>query len=440
MTEPQHHKELYTSLENLTIHQNELIRISEDVESSILNSLNGQPSSFKMLKSFLGIPTGKEVGDYLAIDFGGTKLRILLVRLLGNSNYQILKTKTAILKSDEYNYISDKASAESLFDFISTLIQSISINCQKIKLGFTFSYPSKQEALNSASLMEWTKEIQTSGVVGNDVNLLLQEALLRRGLNHINPVAVINDTVGTMLTAAYQDRNTSIGSICGTGHNTCYLEQGVLPAMIINLEAGNYTNIPFSYYDDLLDKSSDKPGQQRLEKLVSGRYIGELFRLTCKDLNEKGILFKNHSIPILEMKDTFNAQHLAGILSDISPGRSNLKQWLEALTSYPISMDDLDIVNKIAETIVHRSANLVAATFLGILKHIDPNLTRHHSIALDGSLFEKMPGYSQTVRNSFDKFLHDPSKSKIKLVLTKEGSGVGAAIAAALASQTIRQT
>jgi len=44
-------------------------------------------------------------------------------------------------------------------------------------LGFTFSFPCKQESLASARLSEWTKGFNGSGVVNEDVVQLLQEAI-----------------------------------------------------------------------------------------------------------------------------------------------------------------------------------------------------------------------------------------------------------------------
>ena len=53
---------------------------------------------------------------------------------------------------------------------------------------------------------------------GRDINILLHDALQEQGLRGIKPVAVINDTVGTLLTAAYGDPHADIGTNCATGH------------------------------------------------------------------------------------------------------------------------------------------------------------------------------------------------------------------------------
>ena len=47
-------------------------------------------------------------------------------------------------------------------------------------LGFTFSFPCKQEGLASARLTAWTKGFSCSGVVNEDVVQLLQQAINER--------------------------------------------------------------------------------------------------------------------------------------------------------------------------------------------------------------------------------------------------------------------
>ena len=45
------------------------------------------------------------------------------------------------------------------------------------RLGFTFSFPCKQEGLASARLTTWTKGFTCAGVVNEDVVKLLQTAI-----------------------------------------------------------------------------------------------------------------------------------------------------------------------------------------------------------------------------------------------------------------------
>ena len=57
------------------------------------------------------------------------------------------------------------------------------VNSEKLPLGFTFSFPLRQEGLTKAKLVTWTKGFKCSGVEGEDVVKLLQEAIARRGVS-----------------------------------------------------------------------------------------------------------------------------------------------------------------------------------------------------------------------------------------------------------------
>lgn len=50
----------------------------------------------------------------------------------------------------------------------------------KLPLGFTFSFPCKQEGLTKARLVSWTKGFNCSGVEGEDVVQLLRNAIKKR--------------------------------------------------------------------------------------------------------------------------------------------------------------------------------------------------------------------------------------------------------------------
>ena len=244
---------------------------------------------------------------------------------------------------------------------------------------------------------------------GREITALLTEALLRKGLGRVKPRAIINDTVGTLLTAAYGDSNTDIGAICGTGHNTCYFESAT--NMIVNMESGNFADLPFTEYDQYLDAASERPGSQRLEKMVAGRYLGELFRLIIADC-----------LGLSLDPDVLTAENLAGILSGL-PG---------IVQFAALTVDELQLVQAVAEAVTARSAQLVAATFLGVLARIDPALQSQHTIAVDGSLFEKMPGYAPMIEATLTKALGYKA-GRLTIKLSKDGSGIGAAIAAAVA-------
>lgn len=410
--------------------------ISISFHHAMLCGLNGQPSSLKMLPSFLTMPDGNEQGLYMALDFGGTNVRVLLVELHGNGRYTILARRQARLKDSNglYDFTSPNASANELFDFIAKEVAQLAPSGKELPLGHTFSFPSNQLDVNSALLINWTKEIAVSGVEGNDVTKLLTAALQRAGLVHIRPAAIINDTVGTLLTSSYSHPDSHLGSICGTGHNTAYLERcyrAANNAMIINMESGNFNCLPLTKYDRLIDAASEKPGGQLLEKAVSGRYLGELLRLILLDILTNSRL---DCLPSdLQNPYSLSAEDIALILADTTTELDNIAGWLvDHCRNRTTSIDDRLAVKKAAGLLVSRSAYFVAASYLGVIQHIDPNFDCSHHIAIDGSLFEKMPGYAQAISKAITE-VHGGKAGRITTSLIKDGSGVGAAIAAAIA-------
>lgn len=414
-------------VEKFTLSKEQLYNIAADFRADMRAGLAGENSSLKMLPAFLDLPSGAEQGRYIAIDFGGSNVRIMAVELKGRGAVAITAVrKASLIDADGRNLISADATATQMFDFIAEELAQLKLAEGPWFLGHTFSFPCRQISVNNAKLIHWTKEIQTAGVEGRDVTPLLIEALERKNISNIVPVAVLNDTVGTLLAGAYSDPDTRIGSICGTGHNNCYLEPNYkkLGPMILNMESGGFSGIRGNQYDRMLDRASEKPGSQLMEKMVAGRYLGELFRLVITDLAERGLLPR-------PLADSFATPYQVTTedLTAILTGNPAAKSFSG------LGEEDGEIIRLIAELIVKRSAALVASSFLGVLGHIDPEGRSKPSIAIDGSLYEKIPGYSEQIRNLLQELLGNGQP--IKLRLAKDGSGIGAAIAAAVAAKSV---
>lgn len=414
-----------------------ILDVATNFKAEMLNGLTGT-SSLKMLPTFLKIPLGKEKGQYLAIDFGGTNIRLQLVELLGKGSFQNKETISFRLKDLEagHDLTTKQTSATEMFDFIVTNLMTLIKKDKPYALGHTFSFPCRQISVDRAILLHWTKEIKTTGVEGQEITDLLEKALVRHQLYQINPVAILNDTTAILLTASYSDHRADIGSICGTGHNTCYrepLEPITKKPMIINMESGNFNRFPRTIYDLVLDQASEKPGQQYLEKAVSGHYVGEIARHIIFDLIEQELLFRGQNSPV-PTPYSVKAQHLALFLQDQTPELQNISQWLAHTWQIQhSSREERAVLQTIASLVTTRSAQLIAATYAGILLHVDPQLQNEHVIGVDGSMFEKMPNYNDTILGVFQDLYRSNAKHVV-LRLIKDGSSVGAAIASAISA------
>ena len=405
-----------------------LRQTAADFRQDMRLGLAGSPySSLRMLPSYLGLPTGEERGDYLALDFGGTNVRVFLYRLEGKGCYEILSSAAKPLKVDGvYDLIGAEATGEEMFDFLAGLVDEVLGGDYETPyfLGHTFSFPSAQTNINDARLIIWTKEFAAKGVEGEIVNDLLREALVRRGLSNVVPNSVINDTVAVLLSAAYVYGDISIGAIYATGHNTCYLEPYIgtaQPPMILNMESGGFCKLVPNRFDAALDAASEKKGEQRLEKMVAGRYMGELFGMALAEL-----------MGTPERRYEFTSIDLSRMLEDAGATAQAAATIVETMTGQMISVADAVRVRGLAEAIAVRSVRLIAATFAGTLWQTSGSgAIRQQHIAVEGSVYEKMPHVKENMMRAFSELLGEDAP-KVDTILAVGGSGLGAALAAAM--------
>ena len=424
-------KKFQSIIDEFTVDGGRLREIAANFRQDLkLGLTSPEDSSLRMLKSYVGLPTGKEKGEYLALDFGGTNVRVLRIRLEGAGKYDVVKKVAKPLRVEgEYDYVGVGANAEEMFNFLAELIDEAvdGDHGTEYLLGHTFSFPSEQTNLYNAKLIIWTKEFATAGVEGKVVNDLLKEALSRRGIQNVEPVAVINDTVAVLLSAAYKQDHVYIGSIYATGHNTCYLEPYADAAeapMILNLESGGFSKLAPNRYDSILDEASEKPGEQRLEKMASGRYMGELFGMALGTLfGEEGKAYG------------FTSIDMSGIIGDSGEELGEVASIVSGRTGRTPDETERRDIQRLARTILNRSARLVTATFVGIIWQLagKGDVTEQH-VAVDGSVYEKMPGAKESILRALSELLGQDAP-KVDTILDNGGSGLGAAIAAAMAQR-----
>lgn len=170
------------------------------------------------------MPTGNETGHYLALDLGGSNFRVLELEL-GINKY---------FKMDQKIYECSKelmtGSGSKLFDYIAKCLDEF-VTTKGIKssstmpLGFTFSFPMSQLSVDSGKLVRWTKGFMCDGVVDQDVVQILSKSINNIPNLNVKICAILNDTVGTLMSCAWMNPKTRIGLIIGTGCNCCYLEK-----------------------------------------------------------------------------------------------------------------------------------------------------------------------------------------------------------------------
>jgi len=179
-------------------------------------------------------------------------------------------------------------------------------------VGFTFSFPVMQTAIDEGELITWTKEWGVSGVVGKPLVTMLRRALIEVGLDNVKVACMVSDTVATLLAARAKNPACVCGVILGTGTNAAYITRsskiGKLseeqrseggPA-VINTEWGAFNSqknssvrMPLTMYDNEMDEQMTwaTPGTQRFEKMISGAFLGPICRVALQHLVKEGAIF-----------------------------------------------------------------------------------------------------------------------------------------------------
>uniref|UniRef100_A0A8D0GNH2 Hexokinase-3 n=1 Tax=Sphenodon punctatus TaxID=8508 RepID=A0A8D0GNH2_SPHPU len=439
--------QLHMSTENLCKVQALLRR---EMELGLAKETNVIAST-RMLPSYVrSIPDGSERGDFLALDLGGTNFRVLLVQVHSQEQGGVH------IFSEVYSIPPQVAqgTGTQLFDHIVTCIVDFQTKQgmmgQKLPLGFTFSFPCKQTSLDQGILVRWTKGFSASDCVGKDVVQLLREAVKRQQHFDLDVVAIVNDTVGTMMSCGYDDPNCEVGLIVGTGTNACYMEEmqnvgtveGEEGRMCINMEWGAFGDNgclePFmTTFDQTVDKASINPGQQRFEKLISGMYLGEIVRHILLKLAGQGTLFRGQASPALQTKDLFPTKFLSVIESD-GLAQRQVRAILEEL-GLRVSCEDGMMVREVCQVVSHRAAQLCGAAVAAVVEKIRENRALEQlevTVGVDGTLYKLHPHFSQQVKETVKVLA--PCCS-VTFLQSEDGSGKGAALIAAVACRAAQQ-
>ncbi|KAG0082812.1 glucokinase [Podila epicladia] len=397
------------------------------------------------------LPTGKETGLYLAIDMGGTNLRTAAVHLLGDGQVGVTMEK------HEITHQLKTGTGQAMFDWIAdctaSLLKSVALDMGNadLQMGVTFSFALQQTAINRGKVLAMGKGFDLSDVMGKDLKDLLEDGFKRKNLP-IVVSAIINDTVGTLVSHAYVSPSTKIGVILATGTNAAYIERAsevskykgpACDQMILNTEwdaMGKADYLPQTKYDKEIDAVSLVPGFQEFEKMVSGLYMGELVRLALVDLiQQKGVFtFLNGIVPeSLKTRLAFKTLFMSTIESDNSADHSSIDRVFK--TSFGIeglSAQDRADVHELIHTIGKRSAKMTAAACAALLHKAngasvmldDPKEIT--TIGIDGSVFEKYPHFSRTMMDALTDILGQDRASRVRLELARDGGCIGAALVA----------
>ncbi|CCF42304.1 hexokinase [Colletotrichum higginsianum] len=392
---------------------------AEDVRRATLHflrqlneGLQQDGTSLCQIPSFVtNLPNGSEKGVCMAIDLGGTNLRVCSVNLKGDSTYSLTQSKAVIPRHlmtaptyrDLFRFIALQTKAflaehhPSDLEAWSRVLKEGSVTDEERQkhcksLGFTFSFTFDQHAINKGTLLYWTKSFDIADAVGRDPCAMLQEALDEQHLPLL-VTALANDTVGTLAARAYTSPGRSgnvVGAIFGTGTNGAYMERvsritklhsrkefrnsGPGAVMALNTEWGGFDSklevLPTTKYDRELDRDSVNPDDQHFEKRVSGMYLGEILRRILLDLihSRPGLLeLEVSETSLIHVPDSIDSSLLSSVVKDETPDLEHARHEIaRVLGAAHVSTGDARAIKILSEAIGRRSARLSSVAIAGV--------------------------------------------------------------------------
>ncbi|KAI2633222.1 hexokinase [Hypomontagnella submonticulosa] len=473
------------------IDEDGLRRYTSDLKGQFRERLHSHAEC--MLPSFNHLlPTGRERGQYLALDVGGSTLRVALVELRGREE---TGRESEIVRMVSFKITPEvkKLEGMSFFDWMATRIyevihKDISPDQDTIPLGLAWSFPVEQVSLGGGLLLGMGKGfLATNGLLGQDLGEIIKFACKKQGLN-VQLEAIVNDSTATLLSQAYVHASTRFGLILGTGTNIAVhlpvsafsrAKYGKRPEswfesarhVIVNTELGMFGKdiLPLTRWDELLNASHPRPEFQPLEHLLSGFYLGEICRLAIVEAVETAGLLGGQLPPSLEAPYSLDTEILSRIEADTSP---TLEKATSHFTTHhpcttPPTVSDMMAIRTLATFISRRSAALLAASVFSLweLRHeteaeLDAVLPKPSpsndsavvlpspsveeeikegeastKVAFNGSVIEHYPQYLSTCQRYIDDLVsHSKNPGSIDLVPAMESSILGAAVALACAT------
>ena len=400
----------------------------DEFTSDMIKGLNGKASSLRMIPTYIEADN-QFLTDVpvVAIDAGGTNFRTAVVKFNSNGKLEI---------SDLMNAGMPGLDGEiSKNEFFRIMAGYVKLNAEKSeRIGFCFSYPTEILPNKDGILLQFCKEVQAPGVVGQLIGKNLLEAL---GMAE-KQIVLLNDTVATLLagkSASFgKNYDSFIGYILGTGTNACYIEKNsnILKEhdldqsknQIINIESGNYGKAPQTDLDVIFDQTTVNPGEYKFEKMISGGYLGGLCLVTLKAAAKEGLFSEETAVSILALND-LSSEEANRFLSNSISGSGLLNERIKIKT-------DNETARMIIESLISRAAKLVAGNLAAVILKTEKGKLpdRPILITVEGSIYYKLHNMQPQIAKYLTEYLTGDRKRYIEFMEVKQSSLVGAALAA----------
>ena len=172
---------------------------------------------------------------------------------------------------------------------------------------------------------------------------------------------------------------------------------------------------------------------QRYEKMISGMYLGEITRQLCVSMSAAGALNPHSSqVPgtLLATPWALTTSMVSDIVSDTSTDLSTCARVLmegSGLDPAILTAIDRRVIQELCTLVGRRAARVAAVGVAAVLMQCGTDGLGVH-VGFDGSVFKRFPRFQEWMAEALGELGCSPS-----LVMTEDGSGIGAALVAAVA-------
>lgn len=394
--------------------------------------LVGQKSSLAMLPTYLeasfDLPRKEKV---IAMDAGGTNLRVATVYFNEVGQPVIEKFKKTMMPG-----IKGELGREAFFNDLTAPLKELWGDSHK--LGVCFSYPIDMGPDKDGRVIRFSKEIKAPEVEGQLVGDNLKQALVRQGCSGACSTVILNDTAATLLAGAILRTRTAfssyIGFILGTGTNLCYIEQnsqitkvqvGGAGFQLVNVESGNFNKLNRGEFDLVLDRATINPDTGVFEKMISGRYLGELGRITLQAAAEAGLFSLGASRKLLELVELSTSE-----LSSFLEEPANAKSVLGVIFTGSEEKDGI-AAEYLLNNLVERAAKLSAASLAAAVLRSGAGSNPEQPICImyEGTTFQRVKGLKSLTDHYLQQLLKENGGRYYQFAQVDNASLIGAAVA-----------
>ncbi|MBQ4254230.1 MAG: hypothetical protein II712_05305, partial [Erysipelotrichaceae bacterium] len=373
-------------------------RMLEQMEAG----LQGKKSSLMMIPTYLSTE-GKIRYDepVIAIDAGGTNLRIALVEITHEGIRIDNVTRRKMFGVDE------TLSGEQFIEQLTELLVPYAGKSDKV--GFCFSFASEILPDMDGKVIGFGKDIRITDARGMLLGEEINKCLRKKGIDKKLRVVVLNDTVSTLLggpaISDERDVDGQIGLIVGTGTNTAYVEDIAAITkiktdrtgkMIINMESCGFDRFEIGEFERRADELSSTPGEALFEKCISGMYLGNVICQTLRQAEKEGLFSADSRLAEI---DGLSMAQVDAFLRD-THGSS-------LLAAAAGSEDDTDLICQFIDLALERAARLITVNLAACIIRMNggSRISSPVRIVAEGSTLLKCLGYRQKVEYHMHRFV-----------------------------------